>query len=157
MSRNNRCMLELLLLAITLVTCSLAQAQTIGDAIARQGADRDRHGGRNHSGLIAMPKEDNEMPTLSAMAGTGNSLTVKFSTRDGVVSVSEPNAQINAAWIFLRQDSGLSVVIQNISTKKTYRITMKIPDDLEFGQQDRDRSPNPVEMSVPPLPSAQPH
>ncbi len=123
---------------------------TVGDVIDRQATTQRAEKNRVLP-AFTIPNEDNEIPSVASMAGIGTALTVKFSIRDGVVSVSEPGGQINNNWVFLRRGEGLSVFVQNISNKKTYRVTMKIPDDQEFGQKDKVLS-TPMEMTMPPMP-----
>ncbi len=139
-------------LAVALImissTCFAADA-TIGDVINQQVAEKRRS--ELPSTLFA--KEDSQIPTVASLSGIGNALTVKFLTSDGAVSVSDPNSAINSHWMFLRRDEGLSVLIQNSTNKKVYRITMKIPDDLEFGQKEKESSTTAVEMTVPPFPT----
>ncbi len=123
---------------------------TIGDVIDKQVADRRFE----KSASTILGKEDAQIPALASISGIGTKLTVKFSTVDGVVSVAGSNSQINSHWTFLRKEEGLSVLIQNTSNKKVFRVTLMIPDDLEFGQSAKiSTTATAVEMSIPPFPS----
>ena len=97
-------------------------------------------------------KEKDLIPSVVSLYGIGHGMTVKFSTADGVVTLSDPGAQINPSWTYVKYDDNLSVIVMNSATKKTYRVTMKAAEDVEFGQREKQIGASPVEMSIPPMP-----
>ena len=89
MLRNRQRIFATAALVIASSAYAANSPSTVGDVIDRQATTQRAEKSRVLP-AFTIPNEDNEIPSVASMSGIGNALTVKFSIRDGVVSVSEP-------------------------------------------------------------------
>lgn len=135
---------------------SIASAEvTVADLIAKSHASEIPSApiAPTKRAPVFAPKEIFMIPTLTSIASIGNKILVKFSTEEGTVIISAKEEKINSGWIFVGPGEGFSAIVKEISSGKTYRVTMKIPEDMEYGQKEKERATLPSEISMPPLPS----